>query len=200
MAKSDLRLKSPDLSRIHPALRPFAVELSTVKPDPDNARYHSTRNVRAIADSLSVFGQRAPLIASMDRVVKVGNGRLEAMVRLEWTHAAVLFVEDDRLDAYAIADNRTGELAGWDYAKLLASIRADAGTGNLIGYIPSEIREIEKAVAALNAEAALAAGKARPPAVIRCPRCGHEYEETNEADKENQEARPRTRRSGKGPA
>lgn len=184
MPKPDLRLKStgPDLSKIAPELRPFAVRIDTLVPDPENARYHSTRNVRAIADSLRVFGQRLPLVARRsDRVVKVGNGRLEAMGRLGWEYAAVLFVPDDKLEAYAIADNRTGELAKWDYEKLLASIRADSEKGNLIGYIPSEIRELEKQVATLRANAAADAGKVVPPAVCRCPRCGHEFEEAKKS-------------------
>lgn len=181
----DSRRKSkPSLDHIHEALRPFAVPIHTLTADPLNARYHSTRNVRAIADSLALFGQRLPLIATKDRVVKVGNGRLEAMHRLEWTHAAVLFVDSDRLDAYAIADNRTGELARWNIQALLESIQRDSDNGRLIGYIPSEIRDLQKQVQALAAEAEAAAGKPKPPAVIRCPRCGHEYEEPHEEEAE----------------
>lgn len=186
------RKSQPDakqLQHLHPSLRSFAVPIATLSPDPDNARYHSTRNIRAIVSSLETYGQRLPLIANKAGVVKVGNGRLEAMQQLGWTHAAVLFVEDARLHAYAIADNRTGELAGWDYPKLLESIRRDAGTGQLIGYIPSEIREIEKQAAALAAKALADAGQAKPPAVVRCPKCGHEYEETHDSPEEEADRR-----------
>jgi DNA modification methylase len=49
-------------------------------------------------------------------IVRAGNGRVEAAKALGWTHIAAVVVDDESADAvaYAIADNRTAELAEWD--------------------------------------------------------------------------------------
>src|SRR5262249_32604252 len=61
-------------------------------------------------------------------IVRKGNGRLHAALRLDWKWIAAFVVDEDdvRAVARAIADNRTSELATWDedkLAQLLQSIR-----------------------------------------------------------------------------
>lgn len=95
-------------------LRQSAAQLS---PDPANARKHSKRNIEAIAASLAKFGQRKPIIVQKDgMVVRAGNGTLEAAKSLGWSHVAAVVLDDDNTTAtaFAIADNRTAELAEWD--------------------------------------------------------------------------------------
>lgn len=94
-----------------------SVDVSTLTPDPENARKHSRRNLEAIAGSLAAFGQRRPLVV-FDNVVIAGNGTLEAAKSLGWRKIDVTRVPPDwtheRARAYALADNRTAELAEWD--------------------------------------------------------------------------------------
>ena len=89
--------------------------------DPKNARKHSARNLDAIAASLLKFGQRKPLVVHRG-VVLAGNGTLEAARSLGWTEIDVAEVPDDwdndTAKAYALADNRTAELAEWDESEL----------------------------------------------------------------------------------
>lgn len=86
--------------------------------DPRNARTHSQKNLDAIAASLTKFGQRKPIVITEDGVVLAGNGTLEAAKSLGWDHIDVSVTPADwDLDtarAYALADNRTAELAEWD--------------------------------------------------------------------------------------
>lgn len=98
-------------------LRHLAVPLDTLTPDAANARRHGTRNMEAIKASLARWGQRQPIVVQRKgMVVRAGNGRLEAAKALGWTHIAAVVVDDDSADAvaFAIADNRTAELAEWD--------------------------------------------------------------------------------------
>ena len=110
------------LDHIIADLQPLAVEITTLVPDERNARKHDERNLNAIRSSLATFGQRTPLVVDQEsgRVLK-GNGTLEAARSLGWTHLAVVTVTDDPTTAtgYAIADNRTAELATWDDDLLL---------------------------------------------------------------------------------
>jgi hypothetical protein len=93
------------------------VKISSLKMDPENARKHSERNVKAIAGSLDGFGQRRPLVV-WDGIVIAGNGTLEAAKSLGWEEIEITRVPPDwthdQARAYALADNRTAELAEWD--------------------------------------------------------------------------------------
>jgi site-specific DNA-methyltransferase (adenine-specific) len=90
--------------------------------DPRNARTHSQKNLDAIATSLTKFGQRKPIVITGDGVVLAGNGTLEAAKSLKWDHIDVTVTpadwDIDTARAYALADNRTAELAEWDEAVL----------------------------------------------------------------------------------
>lgn len=107
----------------------LSVELVSVKDltaDPENVRKHPQRNLEAIRASLSKFGQRRPLLVSADGVVIAGNGTLAAAISLGWKQVAVSrlpehWTEQD-MRAYAIADNRTAELAVWDEDALVEAL------------------------------------------------------------------------------
>jgi DNA modification methylase len=97
------------------------ISIAQLSLDPKNARKHSARNLDAIAASLLKFGQRKPLVVHRG-VVLAGNGTLEAARSLGWTEIDVAEVPDDwdmdTAKAYALADNRTAELAEWDESEL----------------------------------------------------------------------------------
>ena len=97
------------------------ISITDLSLDPKNARKHSARNLEAIAASLLKFGQRKPLVVHCG-VVLAGNGTLEAARSLGWTEIEVSEVPQDwdmdTAKAYALADNRTAELAEWDESEL----------------------------------------------------------------------------------
>ncbi|TXH10774.1 MAG: hypothetical protein E6R03_15110 [Hyphomicrobiaceae bacterium] len=106
---------------IHPQLKSLAVPIDSVTPDPENARKHPQRNIESIKDSLRQFGQRKPIIVQKEgRIVRAGNGTLESAKALGWTEIAAIFVDEEELQAkrFAVADNRTAELAEWDFEQL----------------------------------------------------------------------------------
>ena len=99
-------------------LRIETVKVDTLKFDPSNARKHHGKNLEAIAGSLQLFGQRKPIIVTPDNIVVAGNGTLEAAKNLGWTEIAISRTPVgwtwDQIKAFALADNRTAELAEWD--------------------------------------------------------------------------------------
>lgn len=125
-----------------PALKVQTVKVESLTPDPENARKHNQKNLDAIVGSLRAFGQRRPLVVHGD-VVIAGNGTLEAAKSLGWTHVSVTRTPADwtfeQARAYALADNRTAELAAWD-EKILADqlVELDAVGWDLaeIGFEP----------------------------------------------------------------
>lgn len=94
--------------------------------DAANARKHSGKNLDAIAGSLREFGQRKPIVVTADGVVVAGNGTLEAARSLGWECIDVVRVPGDwsadQVKAFALADNRTAELAEWNPEVLSAQL------------------------------------------------------------------------------
>lgn len=92
------------------------VSVDSLVFDPVNARKHSKRNLDAIKGSLAKFGQQKPLVVDKNNVVIAGNGTLEAAKELGWAevdiHRTVLTGAEAM--AFALADNKTAELAEWD--------------------------------------------------------------------------------------
>lgn len=135
-------------------LKPRAVKIGDLCEDPGNARRHDERNVTTIARSLERFGQRRPLVVARGAggeyvvdggalYVIAGNGTLAAARSLEWPSILVTEVpadwDADKARAYALADNRTAELAGWDEDRLADYLEA-ASDDDLatMGWTPAE--------------------------------------------------------------
>ena len=135
--------------RINEHLANLAWPLGKLKEDPKNARNHDDRNITAIAASLARFGQQKPIVVSPDGVVLAGNGMFRAAKALGWTHlAAVVFDKKEEAEkvGYAIADNRTAELADWDDVALAQALTLlnEANDGELVdvGFNDEEFMEI----------------------------------------------------------
>jgi ParB-like chromosome segregation protein Spo0J len=103
------------------------VAIDTLTLDPANARKHDTRNMDAIKASLQRFGPQWPLaVVTRDNVVRAGNGRIQAARELGWKEVPIIYTDLEGVDAvaFAIADNRTAELAAWDDDVLAATLQS----------------------------------------------------------------------------
>ena len=102
------------------------IAITKLIPDPTNARTHDEKNLSAIEGSLKEFGQRKPIVITQDNIIAAGNGTVEAAKRLGWTEMDVVRVpadwDADRIKAYALADNRTAELADWNPEVMAAQL------------------------------------------------------------------------------
>jgi ParB-like chromosome segregation protein Spo0J len=141
-------------------LRIENVNINSLRPDPANARTHDSKNLKAIASSLEKFGQRKPIVVTPDSIVVAGNGTLEAAKSLGWTQIAIARTPVgwtwDQVKAFALADNRTAELAEWD-DKVLADqlLELDANGWELeeLGFVslqPPSDTDLQNAFDALN--------------------------------------------------
>lgn len=102
------------------------IKISALKLDPNNARQHDQKNLDAIAGSLKQFGQRKPIVISTDNVIVAGNGTVTAAQSLGWDEIDAVRVpadwSADQIKAFALADNRTAELAAWSPEVLAAQL------------------------------------------------------------------------------
>jgi hypothetical protein len=103
-----------------------SIQLADLKLDPKNARTHSGRNIDAIKESLERFGQRKPIVVAPNGTVVAGNGTVVAARELGWSEVSASRIPKDwsakQITAYAIADNRTAELAAWDTEILIPAL------------------------------------------------------------------------------
>lgn len=57
---------------------------ASLKPDPRNARVHSDKQIRQIAQSIASFGFNVPLLIDDQQKVIAGHGRLLAARKMGW--------------------------------------------------------------------------------------------------------------------
>ena len=124
----------------------LSVPIADLTPDPANARKHGQKNLDAIKASLHKFGQRKPIVVQSEgMIVRAGNGTLEAAKALGWTHLAAVVIDEDNATAsqFAIADNRTGELAEWDDETLASLLDGmDDETRNLLAFDEKDMQSM----------------------------------------------------------
>lgn len=94
--------------------------IDEVYQDPNNVRLHDDKNIDAIKGSLKKFGFQSPIVIDKDNIILAGNGRHVAAKALGLKTIPCVRSELENFDkmAFALADNRTAELATWNMEKL----------------------------------------------------------------------------------
>lgn len=116
--------------------------------DPINARKHPVKNIEAIKGSLTKFGQQKPIVINSKSIVIAGNGTLMAAKALGWKNIKVIVSDLNDLNqmAFALADNRTSELAEWDQdilSQQLAQLDLNDFDTDAIGFEDFEIPDVK---------------------------------------------------------
>ena len=96
------------------------LDIGKVKPYKHNPRNNDDA-VEATANSIREFGWQQPIVVDKDGVIIVGHTRLKAAKKLKLKQVPVTVAEnltDEQVKAYRLADNKTGELADWDFGLL----------------------------------------------------------------------------------
>jgi uncharacterized protein DUF6610/ParB-like nuclease family protein len=134
--------------RINDALRDLVVPIGSLHEDEANVRLHPERNLETIRSSLAQFGQQKPIVVLPSGKIVAGNGTWRAAKSMGATEiAAVRFNEESevRAMAFALADNRTAELAEWDFPSLTSQLDQLDGAGfdmTGLGFTDDEIAQL----------------------------------------------------------
>lgn len=81
--------------------------------------------VQAVAESIKEFGWKVPIVVDRDNVIVAGHTRYKAAQRLGLDKVPCIIADDltpEQVKAYRLADNKTGELAEWDFNALEAEL------------------------------------------------------------------------------
>ncbi|HXD08170.1 MAG TPA: ParB N-terminal domain-containing protein [Burkholderiaceae bacterium] len=122
-----------------------AVPVDSLQLDPDNARTHNPRSIATLKGLLQRFGQQKPVVAEPGtRIVRAGNGTLLAARELGWPTIAVHWtaLAGDEARAFALADNRAGELSFFDEATLARQLTSfdDHELAAIIGFDAGDLQ------------------------------------------------------------
>lgn len=127
------------------------VELMTVDelvPYAKNPRKNAPA-VNYVANSIKEFGSRNPILIDQDKVIIAGHTRLLAAKQLGIKRVPVIRVEDltpEQVQAFRLADNKTGEFAEWDRSLLdeeLADLRGKLDMRDF-GFLEPRDQEIDE--------------------------------------------------------
>lgn len=122
------------------------IELEQLTPWDRNPRKNE-HAVDAVAESIRQFGFNVPIVCDQDYQVVAGHVRLKAAKKLELTEVPVvqLHLTAAERDAFAVADNKTGELADWD-TNALSSIIEELDSLNIdissLGFHDAELHAL----------------------------------------------------------
>lgn len=151
-------------------LQVFYQNPSQLQPASRNARTHTPRQVGQIAGSIQRFGFVNPILVNGKNQVVAGHGRLAAAIRLRLAEIPTLCLDHltpAEQRAYALADNRLAELAGWDREILgleLQELVLDLDEIEVVGFSSGEVDvllgELATSDAALDDIPLVAAGPA----------------------------------------
>ena len=130
----------------------FWIAIDKLTPNGRNARTHSRKQIRQIADSIAAFGFVVPIVIDDSGVIIAGHGRYAAAKLLGLKEVPAIKVQglsEAKRRALALADNKIAENAGWDRDILavelpeLAEILVVEGLDvSITGFSPIEIEQL----------------------------------------------------------
>lgn len=101
-------------------------KLTEITPYENNPRNNDAA-VEKVANSIKAFGFQQPIVVDKEGVIIVGHTRYYAAQELGLETVPVVVADkltDEQARAYRLADNKTGEIAGWDYLALADELAA----------------------------------------------------------------------------
>ena len=143
-----------------------------LKPYEKNPRKNDDA-VQYVANSIKEFGFRVPIVIDSDNTIVCGHTRWKAAKLLKMETVPCVIADDlteEQIKAFRVADNKTSEKSGWDFALLdteLAEIETIDMT--LLGFDEaknSEPIDLDDEEPKTD----------RATKIVHCPKCGFAYE------------------------
>ena len=95
-------------------------EINEIKPYKRNPRVND-KAIEYLMNSVKEFGFKVPITIDKDDVIITGHTRYEVAKRLGMEKIPTIKIEDlddNKIKAFRLADNKVGEIAQWNYEKL----------------------------------------------------------------------------------
>lgn len=102
----------------------FTKAIDEVRPYENNPR-NNDGAVDAVAESIKEFGWKQPIVIDGEGTIVAGHTRFKAAKKLGLAEVPCVSAADlteEQVKAYRLADNKTAELAGWEFDVLSAEL------------------------------------------------------------------------------
>lgn len=136
----------------------------------ENNPRNNEEAVEFVANSIKEFGFKNPIIVDKNNVIVAGHTRLLAAKQLKLKTVPCVMADDltdEQIKAFRLADNKTAEIAGWNFPLLdmeLADIEMDMEQFGFKEFDHSDIDDFFKDAEEKEKEEKLH--------TITCPHCG----------------------------
>lgn len=152
------------------------VKTEELKEYENNPR-NNDNAVDAVAASIKEFGFKVPIVIDADGVIIAGHTRLKAAKQLGLKTVPCIVADDlteEQIRAFRLADNKVGELAGWNFEKLEAELaELSAMDMSAFGFTMSDDVDIDDF---FTDEETDDDPKEKEPKRVQCPHCGEWFE------------------------
>jgi DNA modification methylase len=145
--------------------------VSALRPNPNNARTHSRKQIRQIANSIERFGFCNPVLIDDDNQIIAGHGRVEGAKLLninELPTVRLSHLSEDDKRAYILADNQLAMKSGYDREILAIELQHLIDVGfdvELTGFATAELDLLMEDISDDGAVADVVPPLAKGPAV-----------------------------------
>ncbi len=146
------------------------MKIADIHPYEKNPRFNDDA-VDAVAKSISEFGWRAPIVVDKDFVIVCGHTRWKAAQKLGLTEVPIHVASDltpEQIQAYRIADNKTAEIAEWNYDLLPLEIKELQGANFDLSLLGFDTDELDRLLNGTSADE-VTDGETEPDAVPEVP-------------------------------
>lgn len=142
-------------------------------PYEKNPRTIPEEAINAVAESIQEFGFKNPILIDKDNVIVAGHTRRLASLKLGLERVPCVVMDDltpQQIKALRLADNKTNELAGWDFGELDLELEGlEDMDMERFGFNTEEIHLEDDMFT--DAEQ-----KEKEPKMVKCPHCGEMFE------------------------
>ena len=140
----------------------------------ENNPRHNDAAVAAVAESIKQFGFKVPIVIDTDGVIIAGHTRRKAALQLGLEVVPCIVADDltpEQIKAFRLADNKTGELASWDFEKLEEELAALSEVDmSAFGFVMNDDIDIDEFFTEAEPK------PEKEPKKIQCPHCGEWFE------------------------
>lgn len=131
--------------------------------------------VKYVANSIKEFGFKVPIVISENFEIVCGHTRVKAANMLGLKKVPCIIADDltdSQIKAFRLAENKTAELAGWDFDLLVEEL---CGVNDVdmerFGFVGIDFDNLDKDLDEMQEKE-----NPKKEKVVQCPMCGYEFE------------------------